>query len=411
MSEKALFRKAALDRLASPERLDVLMHVTSARDWIAVAVTAGLIAAIVAWSVLGTIPTRVVGEGILIRGGGLREIRAAGDGLLTGLRIHLDDTVQPDQVVGVISGGTGVDESIKSARGRYEQAARDYNASRAEDQATIDGLRATIAGHLADVERAQAELARANDDLAAKREALKKGLIVSSRVQAIERDVVSLQSTITGLRANINNVQATIRGTEQRLRAKAAEVDAARMNLEQLTAAAKETSQVVSTVGGRVVELKRAAGDRVHNGEVLAVVEPVSSTLEPVVFVDSAVGKRIKPGMEAEISPSTVKREEYGFMRGKVRSVGDYPVTPEAVAAIVPNSALVQEFLGPSSKLELRAALIPDPATRSEYKWSSSSGPPFKVDAGTRVIVSIVVERRAPISYVLPLLRGTLGTT
>ncbi len=76
----------------------------------------------------------------------------------------------------------------------------------------------------------------------------------------------------------------------------------------------------------------------------------------------------------------------------------------------VANSALVQDFLSAGSRLEMRAALVRDPRTASEYAWSSSKGPPFKVDTGTRVIVSTVVERRPPISYVLPLLRGTLGT-
>src|SRR5512142_100061 len=122
MSDTPLFRKAALDRLASPERLDVLLRVTSPRDWIALAVTAGLIAGVVAWGLLGTIPTRVVGEGILIRGGGLREIRAAGDGLLTDLRMQVNGRVEASQVVAVIAGGSGVDASIKAARERYDEA-------------------------------------------------------------------------------------------------------------------------------------------------------------------------------------------------------------------------------------------------------------------------------------------------
>jgi HlyD family secretion protein len=57
----------------------------------------------------------------------------------------------------------------------------------------------------------------------------------------------------------------------------------------------------------------------------------------------------------------------------------------------------------------MRAALVPDPGTASEYKWSSSKGPPFKVEAGTRVLVSVVVDRRPPISFVLPVVRRTLG--
>jgi len=144
----------------------------------------------------------------------------------------------------------------------------------------------------------------------------------------------------------------------------------------------------------------------VRIGEVLAVVEPESATLQPVVFVNSSTGKRIKPGMEAQISPSTVKREEYGFMKATVQSVGDYPVTPDAAMAIIANPTVVQDLMGKTSKLEMRAGLIPDAHAPSGFAWSSSVGPPFKVDAGTRIIVSVIVERKKPISYTLPIFKG-----
>lgn len=152
------------------------------------------------------------------------------------------------------------------------------------------------------------------------------------------------------------------------------------------------------------------ADDPVTPGTVVAVVEPRSPSLEPVVFVNSAIAKRIKPGMEAQISPATVKREEYGFMKGTVRFVGNYPVTPEAAMRIVASQTLVQELIGSSAKLEMRAALKPNEQAASGYEWSSSGGPPFRVDSGTRVTVSVVVDRKRPISYVLPILRSRFGS-
>jgi HlyD family secretion protein len=353
---------------------------------------------------------RAGGEGILIRGGGLREIRAGGEGVLTEFRVRVNDTVAADQVIGEIA-QQDIEERVRIARVKLEEAQREYDAARAEDEATIAGTRATIAGHRAEIERLQAQLDKTNDDLAQKRVSLEKGLVTRARVQAIEREVLSLQASINTLRATINSLQASIRGVEQRIRARAATVEAARLELERLTTSAAAATQVRSTVAGRVVEVKRAVGDRVRLNEVLAVVEPPSAVLEPVVYVNSEVGKRIKPGMEAQVSPSTVKREEYGFMKGDVRSVGEYPVTPEAVLAVVANAALATELLGNTAKLEVRVALRPDPKTPSGFAWSSSTGPPFRIDSGTRVTVSIVVDRRAPVTYVLPAIRGALGAS
>jgi HlyD family secretion protein len=139
------------------------------------------------------------------------------------------------------------------------------------------------------------------------------------------------------------------------------------------------------------------------------VVEPESADLEPVIYVISTSGKQIQAGMDAQVSPSTVKREEYGFMTAKVVSVGEYPVTPEAVQSAVANNALADELIGNSAKIEVRAQLQPDPATPSGYRWSSSTGPGFRILSGTRVAVSVVVDRRAPITLVLPLMRRTVG--
>ena len=50
MSEQnPLFRKAALDKLASPERLDVLMHVTSPKGWAALMMMGVILSSAVVW--------------------------------------------------------------------------------------------------------------------------------------------------------------------------------------------------------------------------------------------------------------------------------------------------------------------------------------------------------------------------
>ena len=133
-----LFRKAAMDRLASPERLDVLMQVTSPRGWIALWTLGGVLVCVLAWSVFGSIPTRIDGLGILLRGGSLREIRAEGQGVLTQLNLKTGDTVRPDQAVGVIA-QLDIEAQVDQLRQKYGQAQREYEAASSEDQATIAG--------------------------------------------------------------------------------------------------------------------------------------------------------------------------------------------------------------------------------------------------------------------------------
>ena len=245
------------------------------------------------------------------------------------------------------------------------------------------------------------ELARLETDLVQKRDLL-KGLITRAAWRP-EQQVLSL-------RVQVSNLMSTIRRSSSRP-GRASLPQVAKEDYERATRTAASVTNVKSTVEGRVVEVKKRAGDRVTAGEAIAVVEPPSAMLEPLVYVNASLGKRIKPGMEAQISPSTVRKEEYGFLVGKIRTVGEYPVTPQAVRSAVANEALANQLLGESSKIEVWASLMSNPATPSGYTWSSSSGPPFKIDGGTQIIVSVVVDRRPPISYIIPMLRGAVGAS
>ena len=73
MDPNALFRKAALDKLASPERLDVLVRVTSPTGWLALLTLGAVIVGVVIWGIVGSIPDRIDGQGILLRGGSIRD--------------------------------------------------------------------------------------------------------------------------------------------------------------------------------------------------------------------------------------------------------------------------------------------------------------------------------------------------
>src|SRR6185503_6176187 len=65
-----LFRPAALERLSTPEQLDRLVTLTSMRSWLALAALCLIIASLGLWSVVGRVPTRVNGRGILVSVGG-----------------------------------------------------------------------------------------------------------------------------------------------------------------------------------------------------------------------------------------------------------------------------------------------------------------------------------------------------
>lgn len=99
-----LFRKSALETLTSPEQLNQLVRVTRPRSWIALGGLFGLLAALLVWGFLGSLPTRVSGRGVIIHDGGTFEVVAPSGGVVTGLdAFHIGDPIIKGQVLGHIA--------------------------------------------------------------------------------------------------------------------------------------------------------------------------------------------------------------------------------------------------------------------------------------------------------------------
>ena len=98
-----LFRKSALDKLSSPEQLDVMMQVTSPTGWIALGGSALILLFVVVWSVVGEIGIRVDGQGILIRGASVLDVTSAAEGRLTDVLVKPGDTVKEGQPLARLS--------------------------------------------------------------------------------------------------------------------------------------------------------------------------------------------------------------------------------------------------------------------------------------------------------------------
>lgn len=106
-----LYRKAALDRLSSPDRLDCMLTISSPMTWVAVAAAAIICVAVILWSVFGYLPVTETGMGVLCapystnsiysdRGGTVTEVLvkkgseiSEGDAVLKIKDIHGDEQV------------------------------------------------------------------------------------------------------------------------------------------------------------------------------------------------------------------------------------------------------------------------------------------------------------------------------
>ncbi|MEF3306246.1 HlyD family efflux transporter periplasmic adaptor subunit [Paenibacillus sp. GYB003] len=94
-----VFRKTSLERMSTPDKLDVLITITRPPYWIALASVLLLVAAAVAWSLTAAIPVRIGGAGVLTTPGGVVQVNALQDGQLTDISVEPGQYVERGQTI------------------------------------------------------------------------------------------------------------------------------------------------------------------------------------------------------------------------------------------------------------------------------------------------------------------------
>jgi HlyD family secretion protein len=175
-----------------------------------------------------------------------------------------------------------------------------------------------------------------------------------------------------------------------------------------------ETSTAITTVftapaSGRITEVLGTREMSINNAQPLFAIETGDEGLEAMIFVDPQQGKQVKEGQEVRLEAGTAKKEEYGTVLGTVSWVSAFPSSTEGMRSILQNDDLAHTFSSKGPPFAVRVQLAPDKTTASGYRWTSEKGRLLALSSGTIMNASIVTERQAPITLVLPLLREITG--
>ncbi len=445
MSENKLFRKVSLDRLSSPEELDQRLTVTSPIGWVALIAVAVLILAGLVWGFCGSISEKAVGNGMIISSGGINRVIHHANGQITDVSIHDGDYVEKGEVIARID-QTGLIVRINKSK-------EDLAAAKAID---LDNLKlnnsllnTNVYGKIGEIYRnyevAQANLeaqriyyntqkdqaeyeleqSRIQYEEAKEKHASSKALYESGAVSKSEYNAAQRQLIVSELAYNTKKQNFNISSLSQLQKAEA-DYESQRKwlkdtivvsildlenNIKTMQRDLKNNSEIVANVSGRVLELKAKKGDIVQAGGVVCTIsedKKATDSLEAVVYVPVEKGKTIMPGMEVNISPSTVKKEENGFMLGNVVSVSKYPSSGQGMMLTLGNQELAQQLSGNKANIEVRIELIMDKGTQSGYKWSTPKGPATVIDDGTFCVGEVKVDQKRPISMVIPFIKKIL---
>jgi HlyD family secretion protein len=411
-----IFRKVALERLSSPEQLDQLVPLTSSIGWAAVAALAALVAAAIAWSIFGTLPTSVSGSGILVsRGGHVFDAMAPFPGTLIDV-VDLGTVVKKGDRLAALD-----DTELRQNLGHAEEVVKEKQADLASltrnfaDQIELKHKNAMAQrDNLARIIAAAEKRRAFYQDLLGKQDKIVQQGFLTQRFQEETRrsmdeaDQLARSARSDLLRLDAEESDLTGRRDLAVLAAGQA-VNDARRHVDELKIQLDQATEIVSPLDGVVTEIKARPGTVVAPGKPVLSIETAGRGLELLLYVPPEFGKKVAPGMDVRIEPATVKKEEYGTLLGKVVAVSDFPMTAEGMASVLQNPQLVTRFMEQGPPYAVRVELVSNPDSASGYRWSSGPGPSVKLSSGTTVRAAITTDRRAPISLLLPLLKGQTG--
>ena len=158
-------------------------------------------------------------------------------------------------------------------------------------------------------------------------------------------------------------------------------------------------SFLTSTVSGLVIHAKTDNEPFEAFDPIISVVNAGAGSQEPqrarlIAYADNDAQRDLRVGMEAQVWPADEKRDEIGYVRGRITQVVRYPANAAEVRQRLKSDILVRQLLGDGggAVYEVIIDLQRDPADPARYDWSFGEPDGVSMDFGT--YCSVLTETR-----------------
>lgn len=407
----SIFRQVSLDRLSSPEQLDQLLVITGARTWFGLAAVMALIAAACVWGFLGSVTTTAAGTGVIVREGGVLNVVSNGGGVVTSISAVPGTIVRAHQLIATIQQPQLLQQIALLERARNEAIMMRDNRLKVDQRTATLKEQSNIrerANVQAEISELQGRAGLTEKQIAVEEQLFSKGLVTNQQVLDMKQKLATINDDIAADNAKLVRFDAERFAIDTQPQQNSIESQMHVTDLERQIASANEKLRVAENVespyDGEVLEVKVSPGSTVLEGQPIVSIQPRQQNLEILAYLPSLLAKDVHVGMDAEVSPSNIKREEYGFIRGRVDFIADFPATNAAMMHNFENNTLVQALTESGPVTEIRASLTTSPKNVSGFEWSTSAGPTMIITSGTICSVDVVTKRERPVSLLFPYL-------
>ncbi len=171
-------------------------------------------------------------------------------------------------------------------------------------------------------------------------------------------------------------------------------------------------SILTSTVEGTVISTK-------VDNEPFEAFEPIVSVVDGdgsetgetmlIAYIDNAGQRDLKVGMGAQVWPEDEKRDEIGYIRGRVTRIDRYPVATGVVRQILKSEDMAERLLTSGEMMyQVNIELFRSPEDPSLYDWSFGQPEDVNMNIGTYCSVLSETRRRSMFRYLFESVRTRL---
>lgn len=162
-------------------------------------------------------------------------------------------------------------------------------------------------------------------------------------------------------------------------------------------------SILTSTVEGTVISTKVDNEPFEAFEPILSVVDgmdPRSGKAMLIAYVDNAGQRHIKEGMGAQVWPENEKRDEIGYVRGRITRIDRYPVAADVVRQTLRSEEMADRLLTAGTTMyQVNIELFTSAENPAEYDWSFGQPEDVNMNIGTYCSVLTETRRRSMFRY------------
>lgn len=370
------------------------------------------------WSIFGSLKLESSGVGLLVRGEHFVTVASKQQGVIQKQFFKLNQQVKVGDIL--------VSLETDNSQLQLDASDQTLGLSKPLTQLSLEAGQQAASLSLANISDAQQILRRNINALKNVISQQQKaydgvlGLYFSNLASSSE--LASSYSSLLQLKQQLLELQRGVRqqqiNYQQLLQANAqSSIDLSSQNIATGANAAEtklqisQSREIRAPIDGTIISYNIPVGGFVNPGDPVITLVPSTGPLRALILVGSDQFGRIKTGDQALISPSESPSIRFGFMKGKVHSKSIAPATSAELLKAFGSQDVVQTLQSSFNTGNQSGSLpyLVDIQIDEKYNkpvWTLGQQPPWGVNPGRGLTARVITEKVAPISLLIPFLRG-----